>query len=199
VPHAATEPPIITADYNSYEVTVFVTNAQTLDDVTTVKVVDNARPAIFSIYTLSFIRLPLIGDMQGMTQYQVYGLLYSDGHEIENPPYNAIDGDIDTRWANDNYGAWMALDLGSIVPIDAIALGVFNGDSRQNVFNIEISDDGVNWERILERAHSSGDTVEIEVIYLPQRVEARFIRYVGFGHLAGAWNSVIGFGALMRR
>ena len=73
-------------------------------------------------------------------------------------------------------GAWTRFDLGKVVTVDAFAMAVFEGASRFNTFEIEVSLDGTNWTNAYS-GKNSGTTAELE-IYDISPVQARYIRIV---------------------
>lgn len=113
--------------------------------------------------------------------------------EKNNFPQNTQDGDFVTRWTSDMSGAALTADLGEIKELSGFALAFFYGDERNYKYDLLISEDGYTYTRILKGATSSGKTSEYE--WIGANVKARYIRYVGYGHAAGAWNNLSEFRA----
>ncbi len=104
-----------------------------------------------------------------------------------NPDKNAADGDLTTRWASDKDGAYLETDLGDITDISGIAMCFASGDVRNYKYDIYVSDNKENYTLVYS-GKSTGQTNEWE--FLPLHIRARYIRYVGHGHMTGEWNSI---------
>ena len=110
--------------------------------------------------------------------------------ELQNPAGNSIDGKFDTRWAADTDGAYIEVDLGSVQNLTGVAVSWASGETRNYKFDILVSENKADYKRIYQ-GYSTGGTNDFEFINTP--VKARFVRYVGYGHKAGPWNSVTEF------
>lgn len=118
----------------------------------------------------------------------------SDG----NLPENAIDGDPSTRWsaltANPAEPQWIEFDLGSVKAVGYLGIAWYQGDLRASLFDVEASNDGATWTTVVEGAASSGTTVNFEPVELGVAtgvgLEARFVRYIGYGNARSGWNSL---------
>lgn len=108
-----------------------------------------------------------------------------------NVPENTIDGDIDTRWSAEGEGQWIMYDLGEVHNIAAVSIDFHNGDKRSTIFNLEVSDNGDDWSNIYD-GQSSGETLGFERFEFDP-VDARYVRFVGFGNTINAWNSLTEF------
>jgi len=112
------------------------------------------------------------------------------GAQIGNPETNVIDNDLGTRWSQEGQGQWLQLDLGSPLPIYAIDLSFYNGNSRIAYFDIQGSADGEQWNDVLKGMQSSGLTTGLERFSLPETIEVRYIRVVCNGASNTTWNSI---------
>src|ERR1044071_10415521 len=65
-----------------------------------------------------------------------------------NLPAGAVDKDLSTRWSGNGDGAWLRLDLGGSHLVGRVRVAVFMGTSRQNVFDLQVSPDGSQWETV---------------------------------------------------
>jgi uncharacterized protein (DUF362 family) len=107
-----------------------------------------------------------------------------------NIPANAVDGSLSTRWSGAGDGAWLQLDLGTPRLVAYLTIGVFNGDTRRNRFDIVASMEGQSWSPVLTGAQTNLSTGEER---FDLGVTARWIRYVGHGNTDPAkatWNSL---------
>lgn len=67
-----------------------------------------------------------------------------------HPPSDAIDGNSDTWWSNNGKDPWLAIDLGESHSICSVSIEWNKGDKRDFSFEIEVSEDGISYEKVLE-------------------------------------------------
>lgn len=113
----------------------------------------------------------------------------SHNPQPENCDINIADGKMDTRWSSNVLGNFVEFDLGEVKDIDGIALAYMDSH-RFYKYDILISEDKINYTKVYSGT-SGGFKSEWE--YLPLPVKARYVRYVGYGHADGEWNSIIEF------
>ena len=101
---------------------------------------------------------------------------------------NAIDGDLSSRWANEDHGAALTVDLGASYELRGAGLGLYQGDQRIAFFELRASMNGSDWTTVYA-GQSRGDTNSHQFFYFPE-TDARYLRYVGFGNSMNDWNSV---------
>jgi uncharacterized repeat protein (TIGR02543 family) len=105
-------------------------------------------------------------------------------------PANAIDGDIGTRWstgANQTYGQWFQVDLGSVQTFNRIVMdaGSSSGDYPRG-YQVNVSNDGSTWGSPVATGTGSAVTT---VTFAPQT--ARYIRVMQTGSVTGSvWWSI---------
>jgi len=109
----------------------------------------------------------------------------SDG----NLPGNTVDGLLSTRWSGSGDGAWIRYDLGQTYNVSFVTIAVYNGNSRRNRFDLQVSSDGTVWTSVLTNVQSGGTTTQEETFEFPD-VDARWVRYVGHMSNVGAFNSL---------
>ncbi|MFC7621728.1 DNRLRE domain-containing protein [Microlunatus sp. GCM10028923] len=106
-----------------------------------------------------------------------------------NAPANTMDGDPATRWSAEGDGEWIGYDLGSDGPVDEITIAWYQGDRRASIFDIEVAAaDETTWRPAFQGT-SSGTSAEPERYAFPATT-ARYLRIVGHGNTANAWNSI---------
>ena len=105
-----------------------------------------------------------------------------------NVPPNAVDKNLATRWSGNGAGAWLRLDLGATHSVGRVRVAVYNGNSRRNLFDLQLSTDGTNWTTVFDGS-SSGNTLALESYDFAPR-DARYVRYLGEGNTVNTWNSV---------
>jgi poly(beta-D-mannuronate) lyase len=112
-----------------------------------------------------------------------------------NGPDRLIDGDIETRWSASGDNSWAILDYGQVAEFDAVRIAFSKGDERVSNFDIEVSEDGTNWVRVLTDVKSSGKVLSIERFPF-KATKARYIKYIGHGNSKNMWNSTTEFYAV---
>ena len=109
-----------------------------------------------------------------------------------NRPANAIDGDLDTRWSGYGDGAWLRVDLGAVRSVTHARVAVYQGNTRKNRFDLQVSSDGASWRTVWSGASSGTSTARVTYDFAD--TTARYVRYVGHGYVSGEtgklWNSV---------
>ena len=106
-----------------------------------------------------------------------------------NGAAGAIDGDYATRWSSDVIGAEITLELDGVYPISYIGVASFKGDERRTIIGISVSEDGTNYERVVERAETEKHPGMVPVS-LGGTYNARFVKIHGFGNTTSAWTSI---------
>jgi unsaturated rhamnogalacturonyl hydrolase len=112
----------------------------------------------------------------------------ASGFQQGNPPANALDGSLSTRWSHEGIGQWLQLELPQALTLDHVRIAFLQGDSRFSYFDIAVSLDGSAWEQVFS-GQSSGTTNELETFVFPSR-SVRYLRYIGRGNSTSNWNSV---------
>jgi hypothetical protein len=97
-----------------------------------------------------------------------------------NVPGNVVDNNLTTRWSALGDPQWIKLDLGSVRTVTRARIAVYNGNTRQNRFDLQVSTDNTNWTNALTGALSSGTTTQEEDYDLGAQ-PARYVRYFGHG------------------
>ena len=106
-------------------------------------------------------------------------------------PINLLDNNSRTVWAADGVGRYLDLTLQNTEKIKGVDI-VFNPNSKRKAeFEIMISIDGVNFEKVFKGSSNpnvSDNTVEH--YEFDESYEAKYIRYVGNGSNVSSWNGV---------
>ncbi|MDU4695875.1 MAG: glycosyl hydrolase family 28-related protein [Paenibacillus sp.] len=106
-----------------------------------------------------------------------------------NIPLNTLDRDPDTRWSADGKGQFLQVELEEETIVDRVSLLFYNGHTRSNYFDMEVSVDGVNFEPVLTGMASKKQSALETFEFTP--TPAKFLRYVGQGNEINTWNSLI--------
>lgn len=107
----------------------------------------------------------------------------SDG----NIPINTIDGNYGTRWSLEGVNCWIQFELETLTEVGYIGIAFYNGDARTTTFRLEVSENGVDFTEVFY-----GDS-EMQLDMAPYSLQnkmAKYVRFVGFGNSANAWNSI---------
>src|SRR5436309_2333910 len=105
-----------------------------------------------------------------------------------NLPQNTLDNSLATRWSAQGDGQWIRYDLGALAAIDHVDIAWYLGDARTSSFDIAVSLDAVTWTKLFSGS-SSGQTLQLESYRFPAP-SGRYVRIVGHGNSASAWNSM---------
>src|SRR5437867_1042864 len=105
-----------------------------------------------------------------------------------NLPQNTLDNSLATRWSAQGDGQWIRYDLGALAAIDHVDIAWYLGDARSSSFDIAVSLDAVTWTKVFS-GKSSGQTLQLESYGFPA-TSGRYVRIVGHGNSASAWNSM---------
>ncbi|MEC0107382.1 discoidin domain-containing protein [Paenibacillus taichungensis] len=108
-----------------------------------------------------------------------------------NLPIHTIDRDPDSRWSADGKGQYLQLELEQQIQVGQVSIQFYNGHTRSNYFDLEISTDGINYQKVLSNVASQKQAAYETFEFEP--IQAKFIRYVGQGNESNTWNSIIEF------
>ena len=113
----------------------------------------------------------------------------ASAYETGNPPVNASDNDLGTRWSALGNGQWIQYDLGTARNVGSVAIAWHEGDVRVARFDIQTSVDGATWQTAYA-GDSSGNHRDFENVVIPAGL-VRYVRIVGYGNSNNLWNSVV--------
>ena len=105
-----------------------------------------------------------------------------------NGPANTVDNSLSTRWSALGDGQWARYDLGAVRKVAYVTLAVYNGASRRNRFELQVSSDGQAWTTVWSGESIAGSAQQQTYDFAD--TDARFVRYLGHGSSVSAWNSV---------
>lgn len=98
----------------------------------------------------------------------------------------------DDRWAAEGTSAWILYELDDVYSIDSAAIAWYKGDARKSKFDIEISEDAVNYT-LAYRGETTGTTDQLEKVEFAP-VSGKYVRIVCKGNDSAAsstWNSLL--------
>lgn len=105
-----------------------------------------------------------------------------------NVAANAIDKIFYTRWSVFGNGQTLTLDMGAMDTIKSLNIAWYRGYRRTMNFDIQSSEDKINWTTIYS-GKSSGSAVFFEKVTVQQTVAA-FVRVVCHGSNLNFWNAI---------
>jgi F5/8 type C domain len=91
-----------------------------------------------------------------------------------HPPADAIDDELSTWWSNNGNDPWIEISLVEPNPVCGVAVTWNKGDERDYSFEIGISEDGTNFEKVFEGANDNESTEE--EIYAFDQVNGKYLR-----------------------
>lgn len=112
-----------------------------------------------------------------------------DDHTKEH----TIDNKLDTRWSVHGKGHWLQYDLGKAKTVSGVSIAWYSGISRAYSFSVEVSNDGVSWSKAY--SGESTKTTNEQEHYRFKPVKARYVKLIGQGSSANAWNNIAEFDA----
>ncbi|HJR84107.1 MAG TPA: discoidin domain-containing protein [Nitrososphaeraceae archaeon] len=92
-----------------------------------------------------------------------------------HPPADAIDGEPSTWWSNNGKDPWIELELGTSQNICGVSVQWNKGDDRQYSFEVEISEDGNEYQKVFEGKNNQGST-DVETYGFEEEVNGQFVR-----------------------
>jgi hypothetical protein len=110
-----------------------------------------------------------------------------------NVATNVLDNNLATRWSANGNGQWIQLCLGTTATVNGVQIAFYNGNIRQSIFDVQVSQDAVAWTTVLTGVHSSGTSVNLET-FLFAAQNAKYVRILGHGNTSttastSTWNS----------
>jgi len=104
-----------------------------------------------------------------------------------NPPGNAFDGDLDTRWSAEGIGQWIEYGFCQTRTVESIEIAFHWGDARAYSFTIEVSTDGRAFTQVFSGT-SSGTSAALESFDFAD-TPAKYVRVTGSGNSVNDWNN----------
>ena len=105
-----------------------------------------------------------------------------------NVAARVVDGNLATRWSAYGDGQWIRFDLGASRHLSFIKLAPYNGTGRSFKLDVQTSLDGVSWKNAAAGL-STPLTNSLTTLDFPDVDPARYVRLLGHGNTASAWNS----------
>ncbi|GGW49419.1 hypothetical protein GCM10010381_38460 [Streptomyces xantholiticus] len=111
-------------------------------------------------------------------------------YEPANPPANAIDGDLLTRWSGQGFGAALILDTGAPRQLCGATVAWHRGDLRWNDYTIHASQDGISYTKVWEGRSSGTTTAPETVLFTTGSLDARYLKISFWANPENDWASI---------
>lgn len=120
----------------------------------------------------------------------VYIVSASQIYQEENIPEHMVDGNIATRWVGTGE-QFVDFDLGSIRNINAVSMSIYGAsdDGRQQMFDILVSEDGINWKEVLTDTNTSGKSDNAEKFSF-EASKGMYVRLKFYGNSVNTYDSI---------
>jgi hypothetical protein len=111
----------------------------------------------------------------------------NDPPDQVNPPQQAYDGNLSTRWSAMGTNEWIQFIFPTEEIFNTLRMAFHNGDQHVTRFSAASSGDGQAWNRFYT-GESSGLSTGLEsFVFAP--VTSRWFRILGHGNSSNTWNS----------
>lgn len=117
-------------------------------------------------------------------------ITYSDWNADEIGE-NTVDGDLSTLWSAQGTEHWIMYDFGENVNCSGFKIIWNKGDQRQEIYNVEVSQDGENFTKIIDTKAEGKSALTYEDNSFGQELEVRYVRINMFGNTKTDWNGII--------
>lgn len=178
-----------------------VIDAQDLTGKTVVMIYDKTKQ-FADIKFYSFYE-PYISKFEKHVEIPVSGVEVSSVPQPQNGEDNMLDDNMTTRWTCMALEEYAIFDLGAVKKIDAAALAFWKGDQRSYSYEIQLSEDGVNFRTVYNGASKiqSSDT-DYNIVDISGS-NARYIKYINHGNTgsgtAALNGNILEFKALLNK
>ncbi|OOB79370.1 MAG: hypothetical protein BEN18_04195 [Epulopiscium sp. Nuni2H_MBin001] len=172
-----------------------------------VRATSDESESMYAEFTVTVIEAPTLPDHYDETAEQLSVVAVTDSGNDGNGPDNIADGDLTTRWSNNEKPGYVALELADSAEIAHVKVAWNSGNTRKSYFNIYVTDtapdiasadnvDTSNWNLVYTDetdgyATSSGLMTLPEACVFDEPIEGKYVIYEGLGNEDSAWNSVL--------
>ncbi|HDY8063641.1 hypothetical protein LO82_03605 [Vibrio vulnificus] len=102
----------------------------------------------------------------------------SNGFDKQHKPEHVLDGSNKTRWANKG-DSWLMFEFEQLTTLQHIDLTIFKGDERKQHFDLEVSRDGMQWQKVFSASTSGATKAKERYRFSPS--QARYARVNAYG------------------
>ncbi|WP_344967754.1 heparin lyase I family protein [Streptosporangium fragile] len=111
-------------------------------------------------------------------------------HEAINPPAQAVDGNLSTRWSGQGFGAALILDLGTTRRLCGTRVAWHLGDKRWNDYTVYTSPDNVTYTKAWEGRSSGTTLAPEEELFTNGPRDARYVKIAFWQNPQNDWASI---------
>lgn len=177
--------PEIEAASEKYDVEIV--RGESVMDKTYVLLSDPKKPDTKYRYTISFNPQKMRRVIEGYEEAEIRSVTATDEPQPDNVAINVLDGKFSTRWSAEREQS-LLLELEKETEIDTYIMSMYSGNTRQTFFDVSVSVDGINYEKVYSGA-TSGTTSDYETYDIGKHT-VKYIRVDFHGASNSTWNSV---------
>ncbi len=141
------------------------------------------RSALAFLFFAGFVPALLLACSGSVAVQSVTASTFQTG----NPPTQAMDGNITSRWSASGEGVFITLDIGHLTKVCSVSVAWYQGDTRVNYFDLSTSLDGTAFTLIY--SGNSSLTSALQIYEVPV-TSARYVRLTFRGNTVNTWCSI---------
>ena len=147
---------------------------------------------IFALFlTLSVFTISFVTTANAEELFSIKNTTITEGSQVLDSGKFTCDGDLYTTWAAEGVvDIWVLWELDRVETLPGMAIAFGKGDERQAKFDIQVSEDGVNFKNVLVGVLSAGESLDFEEFAFPSPVKAKYIKFIGWGNSVSFWNNI---------
>ena len=153
------------------------------------KLIANSVIAGGMILSLPFSAAQAAVSCSGNWVFDTPSITDNGSYDANHRPANVRDNNYSTRWSSNGLEKKLTLQLAKYSKIKDVQIAWYKGNQRKAYFEIDASEDGVNWFDVYTGGVSSGNSTGLETYNVADR-SARYVRIVGQGNSSSTWNSI---------
>ncbi|MFG1876473.1 heparin lyase I family protein [Sphaerisporangium sp. NPDC049003] len=111
-------------------------------------------------------------------------------YEPVNPPSQAVDGNLATRWSGQGFGASLILDLGTTRTVCGTKVAWHKGDVRWNDYTVYVSTDGTTYTKTWEGRSTGTSTAPETRLFTTSPRDARYVKISFWQNPENDWASI---------
>lgn len=112
----------------------------------------------------------------------------SSSSDDGNVAANVLDNNLTTRWSASGDGQSIQFCLETLQSVYGVKIAFYNGNMRQSIFDVQLSQDGTNWVNVLSNVRSNGKSNDLETFLFSTQM-IKYIKIIGRGNTINLWNS----------
>lgn len=101
--------------------------------------------------------------------------------EEEESAQTVMDGNLSTYWDSKDDNEWIQFSLCAEQNLKGIKIAFKRGNMRVTYFDVEVSLDGIEWQKVISNGESNGLQTPLELFSFSE-VGAKYVRIVGQGN-----------------